>query len=112
MDENESPNRLILLAPTAEDDLSFLYASNLRDWGQRQALAYQALIKETIQDLADDLYKGRPVEGFPALYQHSVRWKNARHSHLIIFRLSESMLEVARVLHSSMDIPTRLTELE
>jgi toxin ParE1/3/4 len=98
--------RRLVLSPSARNDLSDLLLYTERRWGKRQRAAYQALIDRALRELArfPDLGRARDeiaagLRGHPA------------GNHIILYRVSDEELTVARILHARQDAEGAIEDL-
>lgn len=112
------------LSPSAEQDLESILAWTDQEFGEQIRLRYEALLVQAILDLAADPDRAgitkRPELAKGALTYH------LRHSrdnvsrsigrirkprHFLLFRVAQNgCIEIARVLHDSMDLDRHLPE--
>jgi toxin ParE1/3/4 len=92
-----------LLRPQAEDDLRSIRTYTRRTWGDAQARTYLSAIRAAIKRAAQFPDLGSPH----AHSRHSYRTMRVG-SHLIVYRDSDDILLVVRILHERMDIDTQL----
>ena len=106
------------LSPYAESDIEAILAWSETQFGEKSRLRYEALLVQAIQDVANDPLRpgciARPELSHGAftyhlqfsrdrIDSHSDRVRKPRH--LILFRLDDTgCLEIARVLHDSMEL--------
>ncbi len=99
------------LSRWAETDLANIFDYTLETWGERQFEKYRALLEESFEALARD----------PFLIQSNDRSElfagcRSLHvgRHLILYRVKDKTLQIARVLHDTMElelhIPSELLE--
>lgn len=86
------------LSPLAEEDLFKIISTTIESWGRSQAKAYAQTIDTALLKLAQhpdfgrersDLYDG--AKSFPV------------EKHIVFYQISESGVDVARILHQRMD---------
>ncbi|MFT5113452.1 MAG: toxin ParE1/3/4 [Parasphingorhabdus sp.] len=97
------------LLPEAENDLESVWKYTVKNWGIDQAHAYFDGLVDIFELLSENPLMCRERKEFtPPVYIHH----HARH--LVVFILSESGIDIVRVLHESMDVDTQLgvTELK
>lgn len=95
----------LLLSPEAVHDLGEIYDFTAARWGDEQAATYLRRLDSACRDLAANPGKGRRRADVPAPYLvFSVG------SHLIIYRIVESRVEVLNILHPAMDLAARLRQ--
>lgn len=87
------------LSPLAEADLFKIISTTIESWGRSQAKVYAETIDAALLKLAQhpdfgrersDVYQG--AKSFPV------------EKHIIFYQVSESGIDVARILHQRMDI--------
>ena len=94
--------RIYRLSPLAVSDLEDIWLYTFRQWSLEQAETYHRSIMAAIEGL---------ISGDRVAQQTDVRegyWKYKVGMHMIYFRLSDSYLDVIRVLHLRMDVETKL----
>lgn len=111
----------LVLAPAAQRDTEAILAWTHEHFGERARLRYEALLTQAITDVAADpdlLGSTRRDEIAPdartyhlAHSKHRVprrlgRVKQPRH--FLLYRVREGRVEIGRVLHDSMDLPSHL----
>lgn len=91
------------LSNKAVDDLDNIWQYTLETWSENQADAYYHDLLAACQNIAEHpTYLDRDYdEIFSGLYAHRC------HKHLIFYYLVEDGVEIARILHERMDIPTK-----
>lgn len=95
------------LAKRARRDLIEIKQYTVNRWGREQAKKYISLIRRCAADLASRHLKGKSREDIaPDLKSYHVG------RHVILYVESETGIEVARVLHDSMDFPRHFSQSE
>jgi toxin ParE1/3/4 len=94
------------ISEKARDELRQIWRYTTRNWSEEQADLYIGLLRDEIEFLAANPGKGR---------NFSHRGKNYKYSqvksHLIFYKeLSDSEIEITRILHKRMDIGNRLSD--
>ena len=116
----------VILAPAAEADLAEILAWSAEAFGDAARRRYAALIVQAIGDLAADPARaGAKTRPEIAAGVHTYHLAHSRKlvapavgrvitpRHFLLFRLrSDSALEIARVLHDSMDLARHLPPAE
>ena len=92
------------LSPRAERDLEEIWRYTEGRWSAAQADRYTGALIDMIEELAADPAKGRPVDDIRPGYR-----KRSAGAHFIFYRQAHPGIEVIRILHRSMDVPTRLS---
>ncbi len=86
------------LSPLAEGDLLNIISSTIESWGNEQAKTYSQSIEAALIKLAQYPEFGQ---------QRDELYKNARsfpiEKHIIFYIISDSGIDVARILHQHMD---------
>lgn len=91
------------LTPQAERDIEDIWTYTFRAWSAKQADQYYADLIVTIKRLARGERTGRNVDELrPDYLKYTVG------QHVLFYRLSVRHLDVIRILHQRMDIPTHL----
>ena len=99
----KAERRLVRLAPLAEEDLEDIWTYTARTWSVDQADRYHADIIEAIEGLSRGERGGRDIGDIrPGYLKYSVG------RHLLFYRLTETHLNIIRILHQRMDVEARL----
>jgi toxin ParE1/3/4 len=69
-------------------------------WGEPQAFLYEKIIDQAITDIAKNPLSGK-TDVSPYRYIRAGK-------HLVFYRLEQTSITIARILHSSMDFPRHL----
>jgi len=96
------PSKLYRLSPRAESDVRGIYEYTAETWSVRQADTYLDELVSAFQGLASGLRKGQSVLTHPGMMKLAVG------SHIVFYRDRGDRLDVIRVLHQAMDVPTHL----
>lgn len=95
-----------ILSNKAIEDLSTIWNYTYDAWSELQAEKYYFMLLGTCQDLADGQISGK---SYPEISPEILGFKAGRH--IIFYRKAKQVgIEVARILHSQMDLRTRLEE--
>ncbi len=98
--------RTYLLSNKAASDLQEIWVYTFEKWSVEQADLYYNLIISEIEFICKNIQSGKSIDYIRKGYRVS-----KVKSHLIFYRISkEQIIEVIRILHESMDIPTRLND--
>ena len=102
-----SPNIPLVLSHQAQVDYEDILSLTLHRWGERQHDRYAALLNDALLALRDNPALGHRSRQLPAQYRmlHVGR-------HLIVYRFTESLVYVVRLLHDRMDVRRRVAEGE
>jgi len=92
-----------ILSPAAVSDLDSIWDYSADSWGIEQANRYAEEIKSACEALADGSLKGRSIDEVRRTY-----FKLATGSHFIVYRITGDMIDVIRILHQRMDLPSQL----
>lgn len=95
-------NRLmldILRSPLALKDAQNIWLYSYEQWGEEQANRYLHGLNAAIMSLAENPRLGRDIGEARAGYY---RYQYQRH--LVVYRFSQTSLEIMRILHQRMDI--------
>jgi len=95
-----------ILTNKALQDLSKIWEYTFEVWSEAQADKYYYMILDSCEDLANELVTGRK---HPEIHKDISGFKIGQH---IIFyrRLKSNRIEVARILHSRMDLKNKIQE--
>lgn len=87
------------LRPKAREDLEFIADFTLERWGFQQEEFYLRLLKQALDSLSDNPHLGHPMNKIlPGLRRLLAG------SHIILYFVAETHVDVVRILHHSMDI--------
>ena len=90
------------LAPLAEADLESIWLYTFRTWSLEQADLYHANLIAAFDDLCTGRRSGRPVDIRDGYIKFAVG------SHVVFYRLTDTNLDVMRILHVKMDAERHL----
>ena len=95
-----------ILTNKAVEDLSTIWDYTFEVWSETQADKYYYMLLDYCQDLADNKLSGKH---YPEISEEIFGIRAGQH---IIFyrRIKNNRIEVARILHSRMDLKNRLQE--
>lgn len=105
MDGSEKSKRVVW-SPKALVDLAENYQYTASYWGIEQAERYADFIAAHAQHAAENPNTGKVINGLAepaearALF---IRWKRARHGHLLVYISTDYGAYVLRLLHTSRD---------
>ena len=91
------------LTPAAKSDLKAIWTYTEDQWGAVQADRYMSELAAGIEMLAESPEMGRIREDIRSCYRSFRLGK-----HVVFYRAVATGIEVARILHQSMDIPRHL----
>jgi len=96
----------LILRQEAIDDLSDIWNYTKTEWSESQAEKYYQSIKTSCKLIADNPNVGK---NYKEISRHLFGFKSGKH---IIFYsvISETEIEIIRILHERMDLISRLTE--
>lgn len=112
----------VRISPRAEQDIESILAWTHAQFGESARLRYEALVVQSIVDVArlsdSHAFLPRP-ELSPGAFTYHLRWSRSRvpqskgrvrrPRHFLVCRFArDGTLEVARVLHDSMDLDVHL----
>lgn len=92
-----------VLTPAAQADLEDIWRYSVQRWSFAQAERYILAIRDACEDLTAGVQNGQDAGDIRAGYR-----KLKVGSHVLFFRQSGDTLEVVRILHQRMDIPSRI----
>ena len=88
------------------EDLSRIWVYTFEVWSEAQADKYYYMIIDSCQELADKIVIGKP---YPDVHEEISGYRIGQH--IIFYRpLKADKIEIARILHSRMDLKNRLSE--
>ncbi len=93
-----SAERGFHVSPLAEADLEAIWLYTFQNWSAEQADSYHADIMSALESLAKGSRIGRNVNVREGYMKYPVG------AHLVYFRMSESGIDVIRILHQRMDV--------
>ncbi|MDD2794020.1 MAG: type II toxin-antitoxin system RelE/ParE family toxin [Sediminibacterium sp.] len=95
-----------ILTNKAVEDLSEIWMYTFETWSEAQADSYYYTIIQACQELADEKIKGKSyAQVRPDLFGFRVGM------HIVFYRkVTGKPIEVARILHSQMDLKNRMQE--
>jgi toxin ParE1/3/4 len=98
--------RAYRLSPLAESDLEDVWLYTFENWSAEQADRYHNQIMAAIGGLAEGGTEGRAIDDIRPGYR-----KRAVVSHFLFYRITDAgLIDVIRILHQRMDIPSRLQD--
>ncbi|MEH6663787.1 MAG: type II toxin-antitoxin system RelE/ParE family toxin [Brevundimonas sp.] len=92
-----------VLSPAAQADLEDIWRYSVERWSPSQAERYVLAIRDACDDLATGVQAGQDAGDIRVGYR-----RLRVGSHVLFFRQSGNVLDVVRILHQRMDLPTRL----
>lgn len=93
------------LSPSAIIDISEIRQYTTDRWGEKQTSIYTEQLRDRMEWLSDNPQLGKErKEIAEGIYTYP------QGSHLIVYRESDEGIEIARVLHRSMDYEYQLTQ--
>lgn len=112
-----------IVAAKARRDLFVLLATSRTQFGAAAQQRYRLLLEQAITDLAAD--PQRPGVAKPDGIQSDIQLYHSRHSrqrtpaahrvsrprHVLVFRVRGSDVEILRILHDAMDLPSHMAGL-
>lgn len=94
------------LTSKAIDDLSAIWEYTFEEWSEHQADKYYYGLLDDCSALADNQDLGRK---YPEIAAEIFGFKSGQH--IIFYRkITKSEIEITRILHSKMDLKTRMQE--
>ncbi|WP_026765149.1 type II toxin-antitoxin system RelE/ParE family toxin [Sediminibacterium salmoneum] len=94
------------LTNKAVQDLSSIWEYTVDTWSEKQADKYYIMLLDSCQDIADGKVMGKY---YPEVSTEILGFKAGQHI-LFYRKLSITKVEIARILHSQMDLKNRLQE--
>ncbi len=98
-------SRRLDFSPDAEDDLRSILEYTLTIWGERQHDAYA----EHISAALDELIRFPDLGHLREDISSGLR-SRAVERHVVYYRVNDQYIKVLRIVHSKMDVPTRLEQ--
>ncbi|MFM2361005.1 MAG: hypothetical protein RLY16_2998 [Bacteroidota bacterium] len=94
------------LTNKAVADLSAIWEYTVDTWSEHQADKYYFMLLDTCQDVADGKLIGK---NYPEINNEILGFRAGQH--LLFYRkISADKIEIARILHSQMDLKNRIQE--
>ncbi|MCW6506660.1 type II toxin-antitoxin system RelE/ParE family toxin [Lichenifustis flavocetrariae] len=90
------------LSPLARTDLEHIWVHTFKNWSAEQADRYHQSIIAAIEGLLRGESVGRPVDIRAGYFKYAVG------AHFVFFTLSDTSLDVIRILHQQMDVSRHL----
>ena len=94
-----------ILSPAAQADIDDIWDYTADNWSIEQADRYVLQIREACASISPRAKEGRSMDDIRMGYR-----KLPIGSHFIIFRLVDDVVEIIRILHQRIDIPSHLHE--
>ena len=89
--------------PKAINDLERIAAYTFEQWGEQQEREYTKLIEQSVLRICENPRIGPSYDAiYPGLRRHLVG------SHILFYLVTDSTIEIVRILHSSMDVDSHL----
>lgn len=97
----------LFLSDRAVADIAAIKAYSTKEWGKSAAAKYQSDISAGMRNIRHnpELLRAEPT------FHAALRFYRVR-KHLLVCDVRAKVISVVMVIHASMDIPTRLAELE
>lgn len=96
-----------VLSEIAKEDLLGIYLYTLEAWGEDQLPTYRCLIETAMQRIAQNPY----TPGSRSLDELMQGCRSFRcGKHFLIYRVQPNNIEIARILHESMDFSRHISE--
>jgi len=93
----------VFIRPLARNDIKMIWRYTFKQWGEKQADFYTTELGYSIEALVDNPKLGNPIDHIREGY----RLYHFQH-HLAIYRLTQSTIDVVRILSETMDIGRHL----
>jgi toxin ParE1/3/4 len=87
-------------------DLSEIWNYTVITWSENQADKYYFMLVDACQELADDKIAGK---NYPEINPEILGFRTGQHI-LFYRKISESEIEITRILHLQMDLKNRINE--
>ncbi|MBC7721360.1 MAG: type II toxin-antitoxin system RelE/ParE family toxin [Pedobacter sp.] len=95
-----------ILTNKAIEDLSEIWYYTVDTWSERQADKYYTMLLDACKELAEEKLSGKK---YPEIRADVLGFRIGQH--IIFFRkANNNTIEIARILHSSMDLKNRIDE--
>ena len=96
----------------ADEDIEYAIAYYLSEAGLEIATSFANRLEEALQKISRHPAIGSPRYGHSLLISDLRHWPMTKFPYLIFYVEKERHIEVVRVLHGSMDIPSWLNDVE
>ena len=99
---------MYILSSYADEDLKNILRYTINEWGKRQTRRYNFMIRDSLGWLSQNPFTIESKKRFdlhPGCYFYHVG------KHFIVYRFLNDRLEIARILHESMDFKNQLKPL-
>lgn len=93
----------IAFLPKALDQIDRIAEQTIAEWGEAQAKIYLEDIRRKVELAAEFPSMGSEIYGLPAQYR-----KLPSGVHFVVYRASETVLTVVRIIHEREDVPEGL----
>jgi toxin ParE1/3/4 len=94
------------LTNKAVSDLTAIWEYTVETWSEHQADKYYFMLLAACQDIADGKFKGK---NYPEINIAILGLRAGQHI-LFYRKLSNDTIEIARILHSQMDLKNRMQD--
>lgn len=94
--------KALLFSPLAQNDIDRIWDYTVTEWGLTQAETYIRDIQKDCEQLANSHAVGRKVDVREGYLKYPTG------SHFIYYRITNTQIEVIRILHSAMDVERHL----
>ncbi len=91
------------IKPLARRDLLEIWQYTYEAWGASQADSYLVSLETSLSDLISNPKLGRAIDDV----RNNMRLHPFKH-HLIIYQITDTSIEVVRVLHKRMDVKRKM----
>ena len=102
----------VLRRRRADEDIEAAFAFYLNEAGPEVAADFVAELEKALQNISEWPAIGSPRYGYIARITGMRQWPVKGFPYLIFYLEKDRHIELSRVLHSSMDIPSRLDNVE
>ena len=99
---------IYIFSESGKSDLRNIYSYTFKEWGERQLNIYAIKIDDALNWLSENPFTIESKKRFdlhPGCYFYHVG------KHFVVYRYLNDRLEIARVLHESMDFKSQLNPL-
>jgi toxin ParE1/3/4 len=98
-----SPKYRLVLSPKAEHDIENILRYTGETWGEKQLTVYRHKIADALDKILATPGCGHLSADLPDTHR-----LHPAGSHVVIYRMKESVVEVIRIVHKRMSLPRQL----
>jgi len=100
----------IIIAPSARGDLDEIWNWNKKTYDAHHAWRYVELLQRQLKALSEIYDQGSPVESRSGLRYMRIGKRTRGPGHIVVYRIDENAVHIARVFHTAQNWQTKLAE--